>query len=277
MNAALKSAFRDEVQLKLSIFAWRAIIGVVLTILAGCAPAPSTESESSNSSLKTGPVESGGGAGRKVSSTVRLSIIEPERYGARVTVSTGPPGDADHTLRFDLVKIGADRRAVFELQAFGPAIYLEKSGVSYFIVPERRQYAELPRRSLLADLDALLNPIGIAERLRTGTRYESLSDEVVDGRTTTKFRLTRDGIDESFLSVDLRYNLPLRSEFTGKTVQGAVVRVEVNMSGVEMVPDAALFDVPSGFTKVNAARLAAVLESFEASVRYFADVVATRD
>lgn len=267
--------------------AWPTIARTVfflLAVLAACSTTPPTDNLNSNSPLKT-PSEATAGSGSKASN-VRLSIIDPERYSAVVAVKTRTGGDAKtptqplrlglaSDLTFDLAKIGADRRAVFQLSGIGSAIYLEKSGIRYLILPNRKQYAELPTEGLSVDMRELLNPIGIAERIRSNTRYESLADEVVDGRTVTKFRLIGERVDDSFLYVDLRYSVPIRSEFSARTDEVASARVEIEMNGLDVLPDPALFDVPSGLTRVNQARLMAEIRALESAVQTSAELLKT--
>ena len=264
----------------------RALIAILIT-LACLALGCSETSKGTNANLAGSTSKSGGNdnanAGSRTASSqsATIDIKTPERYSVAMTISTqGTTSEAPApmlTQQLSLAKVGADRRWTFVFPApLGQIVYLEKSGLKYLILFERKQYVELTPDALGFQLGSVLTPNSIAERL--GSRqYEKLGLEPVNGRTAIKYRLTAAGDTstqtDGVIFVDQETGLPLRSELNTAATAGAKSRVILEVRDVQLNPNPAQFDVPAGMKKVTQQEARQQVESFASAVRPFADII----
>jgi outer membrane lipoprotein-sorting protein len=260
---------------------------IALLIMLACLALGCTEASRGTNANSTGSTSKPGGSGNAnadshpaSTQSATIDIKAPERYSVAMTISTqgttsGAPAPM-LTQQLSLAKVGADRRWTFVLPApLGQIVYLEKSGLKYLVLFERKQYVELTPDALGFQLGSVLTPNSIAERL--GSRqYEKLGLEPVNGRTAVKYRVTRaadtstqiDGV----IFVDQETGLPVRSELnTAATATKSRVIVEVR--DVQLNPDPAQFDVPAGMKKVTQQEARQQVESFASALRPFADII----
>lgn len=210
-----------------------------------------------------------------------INIKEPERYGAAITISAqdiagGAPASMA-TQQFGFAKLGADRRWAFNLpEPLGQVAYLEKSGLKYLVLFDRKQYTELTPDMLPFSMTAL-SPGAIAERLKPRMRFEKSDAEPLNGRTVLKYRLSssNDASTESdgAVFVDSETGLPLRSDFNTAPQAGARTRVIVEARDLQLNPDRALFDVPSGMKKITSQDAKQQIGDFFSRLRAFVDII----
>jgi hypothetical protein len=248
----------------------------------GCSEA----SKGTNANSAVSASKSGGSGNANVDSrpassqSATIDIKVPERYSVAMTISTqGATSEAPApmlTQQLSLAKVGADRRWTFVFPApLGQIVYLEKSGLKYLVLFERKQYVELTPDALGFQVGSVLTPNSIAERL--GSRqYEKLGLEPVNGRTAIKYRVTR-AVDTStptdgVIFVDQETGLPLRSELNTATA-AAKSRVIVEVRDVQLNPNPAQFDVPAGMKKVTQQEARQQVETFASALRPFADII----
>jgi len=208
-------------------------------------------------------------------------IREPERYGAAITISAqdiagGAPASMA-TQQFGFAKLGADRRWAFNLpEPLGQVAYLEKSGLKYLVLFDRKQYMELTPDMLPFSMTAF-SPGAIAERLRPRMRFEKSDAEPLNGRTVLKYRLSAstDASTESdgAIFVDSETGLPLRSDFNTTPQTGARTRVIVEARDLQLNPDRALFDVPPGMKKITTQDAKQQIADFVGRLRAFVDII----
>ena len=188
-----------------------------------------------------------------------IDIKEPERYSVTMTISAQESvSEAPApmlTQQLSLAKLGADRRWTFLFPApLGQIVYLEKSGLKYIVLFERKQYAELAADALGFQLGIVLTPQSIPELLKPG-QSEKLGLEPVNGRTAIKYRVTATSDasthTDGAVFVDQETNLPLRSELNTAAPAGPKSRVIVEVRDLQLNPDRAQFDVPAGMKKVT--------------------------
>ena len=211
-----------------------------------------------------------------------IDAKDPERYSVTMTVSAqDTASDAPApmlTQQLNLAKLGSDRRWTFVFPApMGQIVYLEKSGLRYLVLFERKQYVELATDALGFQLGTVLIPNAIAERLKQ-RRPEKLGLEPVNGRTAIKYRFPAAG--ESSTPTDLVYvdqetGLALRSELNS-AVGGTKSRMIVEIRDVQLNPDRAQFDVPAGMKKVSEQEAKQQIESFASALRTFDDILTGR-
>lgn len=261
---------------------------IALLIMPACLALACTEASKGTNANSAGSGSKPGGNGnanadsRTASSqSATIDIKVPERYGVAMTISTqGTTSEAPApmlTQQLSLAKVGADRRWTFIFPApLGQIVYLEKSGLKYLVLVERKQYIELTPDALGFQLGRVLTPNSIAERL--GSRqYEKLGLEPVNGRTAIKYRLTAAGDTstqtDGVIFVDQETGLPLRSELNTATTAGTKSRVIVEVRDVQLNPNPAQFDVPAGTKKVTQQEARQQVESFASALRPFADII----
>ena len=263
----------------------RALIAlpIMLACLAlGCTEASKeTNANSAGSSAKPGNGNANAGSRTASSQSATIDIKAPERYSVAMTISTQVTASEAPapmlTQQLSLAKVGADRRWSFVFPApLGQIVYLEKSGLKYLVLFERKQYVELTPDTLGFQLGSVLTPNSIADRLRS-RQYEKLGLEPVNGRTAIKYRLTAEGDTsahtDAVIFVDQETGLPLRSELNTAARAGTKSRVIVEVRDVQLNPDLAQFDVPAGMKKVTQQEARQQIEGFASALRSFADII----
>jgi hypothetical protein len=234
-------------------------------------------SASSNQKL-TGNANSDAGSTTPGSQSSAIDIQEPERYSVAMTISIQETSsDAPTpmlTQQFDLARLGADRRWAFVFPApLGQVVYLEKSGLRYLVLFERKQYMELTPNALGFELSKVLSPNSIADRLRSH-RYEKLGLEPVNGRTAIKYRLTAEtDASTHMIFVDQETGLPLRSELSILAPSGTKSRVIVEARDVQLNPAREQFDVPIGMKKAAERDARQQIEAVATALRPLADSI----
>jgi hypothetical protein len=260
-----------------------ALLSMLACLALGCTEASKgTNANSAGSGSKPGGNGNANAGSRTASSqSATIDIKTPERYSVAMTISTqGATSEAPApmlTQQLSLAKVGADRRWTFVFPApLGQIVYLEKSGLKYLVLFERKQYVELTPEALGFQLGSVLTPNSIADRLRS-RQYEKLGLEPVNGRTAIKYRLTAAGDTsthtDGLIFVDQETGLPLRSELNTVATAGTKSRVIVEVRDVQLNPDVAQFDVPAGMKKVTQQEARQQIESFASALRSFADII----
>ena len=245
---------------------------------SGCGEASKgTDANSSAGSTARPGATSNSNSGARAAGGQPIEIKELERYSIAMTISIQEMAAAPMlTQELSLAKLGADRRWALVVPALGQVVYLEKSGLRYLVLFERKQYSELNPNAFGFEPAKVLTPNSIAERLRSHI-YEKLGLEPVNGRTAIKYRVTEpvgastqtDGI----VFVDQETQLPLRSELNTVTPSGTKARAIVDVRDVQLNPDRAQFDVPSGMKKITQQEASQQVEAFAKAFRSFADNV----
>jgi len=248
----------------------------------GCGEASKGTDSSAGSSPKPGGNANANAGPRAASSqSATIDIKEPERYSVAMTISiqeTASEAPAPIlTQQLSFAKVGADRRWAFVFPApLGQIVYLEKSGLKYLVLFERKHYVELMSNAFGFEPGKVLTPNSIAERLRLH-QSEKLGLEPVNGRTAIKYRLTpaagASAQTDGVIFVDQETGLPLRSELNTAAPSGTKSRVIVEARDVQLNPDRAQFDVPAGMKKVTQQEARQQIEGFASALRSFADII----
>jgi len=243
----------------------------------GCGESKETNANSANSNQNAGNNANSNGRSTTASTSSTIDIQEPERYSVAMTMSiqetaTEAPSPM-LTQQFELAKLEADRRWSFVFLApLGQIVYLEKSGLRYLVLFDRKQYAELDPNILGFELSRVLMPTSIANRLRS-YQNEKLGLEPVNGRTAVKYRLTASDATTHMIFVDQETGLPLRSELTVLAQSGTKSRVIVEVRDVQLNPGREQFDVPAGMKKVAQQDVRQQIDEFANALRPFADII----
>jgi hypothetical protein len=261
---------------------WVLIVSLTLltSFISGCAGSKAPNSNGTPVANTTSNANGNGNAETSPSSSQSdtIDIKEPERYGAALTISiqgaSGVPASMA-TQQFGYAKLGADRRWAFTLAApLGRTVYLEKSGLKYLILLDRKYYVELPADALGFQMSKELTPGAIAERLKPRVKFEQLGVEPINTRTAMKYHLTSaaeaspqiDGV----IFVDQETGLLLRCELNTAGAGGEKSRVIVEARDLQLNPDRSEFDVPTGTKKIPPQEAKQQIEGFVSAIRYFA-------
>ena len=245
----------------------------------GCGEASrGTNANSSASSNQNTGAPNPQGATASGSQFSAIDIKEPDRYGVAMTISIQETSEAPApmlTQQFHVARLDADRRWSFLLPApLGQIVYLEKSGLRYLVLFDRKQYTEIGPNAFGFEPVKVFTPQSIAERLRSH-KLEKLGVEPVNGRTATKYRATAPGDTSThMIFVDQETGLPLRLELSVVTPSGVKARVITEARDVQLNPDRAQFDVPAGMKKVAEQDARQQIEGVAIALRPFADIIA---
>jgi outer membrane lipoprotein-sorting protein len=202
------------------------------------------------------------------STTPPYSTKEPDRYQATrlITIVASPSGSttsvANQTGKVLITRDGVKRREEYISQDSERMIYLE--------IPSGR-FVVLPADKVYADLEAVPKEVGLISPTAEGTvvsteallnevphaaKYQSLGTEVLDGRTTTKYRVTTttssgetNGKGETLIWIDESLGMPVRSE-TMDGIEGAA-KVIMELKDITLNVDADLFEIPGDYKKVS--------------------------
>ena len=200
-----------------------------------------------------------------------ITTSEPEQYQANVKLTLETLGQQGQkaslpTIGAMVARSGADRVMEFALPTGEKVIYLDKGGMNYVILPNRKQYAELTKEALGFEVRRLLMPEQIVQQVKAIPGVKLVGEETANGRTVVKYSYsgaantqTAAGTvaTESYVLVDKETSLPVRSETvsqsqSGGNVQGVNgVRVVTEMTDIKTTPDTSIFTLPSEFQKID--------------------------
>lgn len=142
-------------------------------------------------------------------------------------------------------------------------IYLQLVKGRYALYPAKKLYAEIK-------MDGSDNPMNSTQGVPSdfasaklinetpaGAKYERLGTEEINGRMTTKYRVTTGGgegsktASETIIWADESLGMPIKSESTSK--DGAKFNME--MRDIKLEVDPALFELPKDYRKVEHSEL----------------------
>lgn len=251
---------------------------IVLTsilVAVGCQPPPTNTSVASNTTTFNTNSNANVISNTNTSSSTTVTTSEPNEYQANVSLTLETMGEqrtATPSIGAMVARSGADRVMQFALPTGEKVIFLDKGGMNYLILPNRKQYAELTREALGFEVRRLMMPDQIVAQAKTIPGMRLVGEETLNGRTVVRYAYsgtantqTQAGTvaTDSFILVDKETGLPVRSETvsqsqSGGNVQGVNgVRVVTEMTDINTTPDQSLFTVPTDFAKVDAEQVKA--------------------
>jgi hypothetical protein len=219
-------------------------------------------------------------ASRTANQSETMNIQEPDRYSVTMTISAqATTSDAPApmaTQQLTLARFDSDRRWGFVLpQPVGQVVYLEKSGLKYLVLFDRKQYLEVTPDAFGFQIGRTLTPNGVVDRLKAKP-HEKLGLEPVNGRTAVKYRSAEpreSSTTSDVIFVDQETGLPLRSELNSTGPEGTKSRMIVEVRDVQLNPDRAQFDVPAGMKKVSEQEARQQVDGFATALRSFVDII----
>ena len=259
-------------------FVLSAAITAAAMAAAGCgAPATNTTLTNTNSNVNSNTnLLSNTNINSTTTNTSAITTGEPEQYQANVRLSLQAVGETQTanlpSLGATVARSGADRVMEFALPTGEKVIYLDKGGMNYVILPNRKQYAELTKEAVGFEVRKLLMPEQIVQQVKTIPGIRLAGEETLNGRTVVKYvysgaanTATQAGTvaTESYILVDKETGLPVRSETvsqsqTGGNVQGYKgLRVLTEMTDIKTTPDASIFTLPTDYQKIDSEQVRA--------------------
>jgi hypothetical protein len=195
---------------------------------------------------------------------------EPEQYQATVrlsfqTMGSGPQQANVPNIGANVARQGDDR--VMEFTVLNEKfIFLDKGGINYLILPNRKQYAELTKESLGIDVRRMMMPEQIVQQAKAVPGMRLIGEETQNGRQVVKYAYQAQAntntnvgtvATESYMIVDKETGLPLRTETvsqsqSGGNVQGVSgIRMVTEMTDIKTTPDPTLFNLPTDYAKID--------------------------
>lgn len=224
----------------------------------------------SNENATNGNVNAASG---DTSSMPPFATKEPERYQATrsVTSSEGGDGAMNGTAGSQtfIARDGDRRREDYESPAGEKISYLQLPEGSYVLLPAKKLYAGLKPETngsegdRAASLPPDFSPDKLLNETRPESRYEKLGAETLNGRATTKYRVTVSGktgaakeiTTESMVWVDESLGMPIKTETTSTGRAGSRAIVTMELRDIKETIDAGLLDLPSDYRKVEVKQL----------------------
>ncbi|MBA3631758.1 MAG: hypothetical protein H0W58_02935 [Acidobacteria bacterium] len=199
---------------------------------------------------------------------VIVDTKEPEQYQATVSLRLETSGDQKLTmppLKAEVARNGVNRRMEITAPNGEKIVYLETNGKNLIIAPQRKQYGELSKESLGFEVQNLMMPGQIVNRIKNMKGVEKVGEEKVDGRDAIKYRYsattntqTKAGNveTESYILVDKETGLPLRSFTNSQSQSGNVQGISglslvTEMSNIRTTADESLFAAPTDYKQVE--------------------------
>jgi hypothetical protein len=257
---------------------YRIVLVLVLFIAASCALACSDQPKSgnANSSSAAASNKNASAAPEAREPDSGIDIKDPDRFSLSMTISAqeinAEPGKMP-TLQFSFTRFDSDRRWAFSLPApLGQVVYLEKSGLLYLILSDRKQYIEVTAGDLGFQLGSAMSPSAIANQLKARARIDVLGVEPVNGRTARKYRFKSD-IKDGAIYVDIETGLPVRAEVNTSPASGKALRIIIEGRDIQLNPDRSIFDVPAGMKKVSTQEAKQAIDMFAGILKSFANVL----
>jgi hypothetical protein len=195
-----------------------------------------------------------------ISSTPPFQTKEPERYQAVRSITLSKATGESVVTRTLIAKDGEWRRDEYETEATEKIVYLDAAGGRFILLPGARVYASAGNEE--SGLDSPDKQVALVEDSTDGllsadpisTQYQKLGTEIINGRNATKYRVRVNTSGNATVSngetsiwIDDSLSMPIRSE----TVTASGDRTTMELTGITLDSDKALFQVPDGYKKVT--------------------------
>jgi hypothetical protein len=196
---------------------------------------------------------------------------EPERYRAlRVTTfsesTANAPQPVNETRSSNVLiaRDGENRRAEFDLKGGGRLVFIESPAARFVLLTASRIYAAIDIASesnLAAGSDEFsgVSPDLLVNEAPAVATYQKLGSESLEGRTTTKYRVTRgtrngdnSATDETLIWIDEALGMPVRSEAVHNDSVRST-RSTMELKDIQLDVDPVLFALPQDYKKVETA------------------------
>lgn len=192
-----------------------------------------------------------------VSSTPPFKTKEPERYRAKRTITT-VTANGEITVTKDQVARNGEYRLDEPEIAPRRMVFLYGPEGKFLLLPDEKMFVELTKvdqaQAAGDENESDTSPDRLLHTDPITTTYQKIGPETINGRTTQKYRAivnSSTGTDvtayETLIWVDETLQMPIKVET--KSSDGK--RVTTELTDVSLEVDAALFQIPEGYQKVN--------------------------
>jgi hypothetical protein len=245
------------------------IVFTAIIVAVGC-QAPATNTTVANTTAINTNANTVSNSNVNTASTATITTSEPEQYQANIKLTLETLGEANKAstppLGAMVARSGADRVMEFAMPTGEKVIYLDKGGVNYVILPNRKQYAELTKEALGFEVRRLLMPDQIVNQVKAIPGVRLVGEETSNGRPVVKYAYsgaantqTQAGTvaTESYVLVDKETSLPVRSETVSQSQSGGNVqginglRIVTEMTDIKTTPDPNIFTLPADYQKID--------------------------
>jgi hypothetical protein len=210
------------------------------------------------------------------SKTPPFATKEPERYVATMVVTGSLGGDTPVipgvsnllSKEMKIARDGESRRVDYELIPGAKMSDLQIPSGHFMLLHSKKLYAEVKPgeagdlTSAARNLPSDFSPDKLINEQSPGATYEKLGTEVVNGRTTTKYRVTTKGkgegrgmATETIVWVDESLGMPIKSETVSTGDQARGSKVTMELRDIKQEVDPALFELPKDYKKVTATEI----------------------
>lgn len=189
---------------------------------------------------------------------------EPQRYQATRVTTSSTNGSAEgasqpSSNRVFIARDGDRRREDYDLNGIVVS-YLELASAHYALLPAQRIYVDLegePEAAAPAELASEFSPERLMNQSPSESRYEALGNELLNGRATSRYRVTTTNVAEAnsvkaetLIWVDQLLGMPIKSETT-VTEDDNVSKFTTELQSISDGIEPTLFDLPADFKKVS--------------------------
>jgi len=198
-----------------------------------------------------------------------FSTKEPERYRATRIINSmddDPDPPLSSVTRVLIARDGDKRREDYDGDTDYQTSFLETPAGTFVLLPSKKLYAEISAGSdslrLLEQQGEAATDFSPEELLNepTSARYEKLGNEKLDGRNTTKYRVTNlstnatEAPTVTLIWIDDALAMPIRSE-TEVSDGNHRSKLTTELRDIELQVDPKLFELPKEFKRVESAEL----------------------
>lgn len=203
-------------------------------------------------------------AANETSTTPPFSTKEPDRYQATMVITgsfggaSGVQGASATTNReIAVARDGQNRRVDTEPSPGMKVSFLQTAAGSYILMPEQKVYAEFNMGGNSSQATPDFSPDKLLNQVPGGARYEKLGTEQINGRATTKYRVTlsthnndaQNETAESLIWIDDALGMPVKSETSISGSNASKYSMEVR--DIKEQVDPSLFELPADYKKVD--------------------------
>lgn len=253
------------------------LIGIGTALFgAGCGAPAVNVNMASNTNMNSSANAASNTNFNTSTTTSTITASEPDKYQANIRLSLQATGDAKTaqmpTIGASVARSGTDRVMEFALPNGEKVIYLDKAGMNYLILPNRKQYAELTKEAVGFEVRRMMMPEQIVQQVKAIPGMRMVGEETQNGRTIVKYAYSAEANTqtqagnvetESLVLVDKETGLPIRSETVAQSQSGGNVqgfkglRVVTEMTDIETNPDPAKFNLPTEYQKIDSEQVKA--------------------
>lgn len=190
---------------------------------------------------------------------------EPERYQAIriVTFNESSPGrlTTERSIKVSIARDGEKRREEYFIGPVESVVYLEIPAGRFVLFPSSGIYADIKATDIESKVDLLdeTSPPSADLLLNEGfsaSTYQKFGTQLVDGRMTTKYRVTFSGTgqtggnSETLIWIDESLGMPIRSESISAVGEHSS-KATMELKNITLEVNEDLFTLPTSYRKVD--------------------------